>query len=66
MIVNLFAEFVIVLAEVRRVVRQLEADLELKLSRTPRLSRELSETLSIMVGEMTQNSVSDIIARIIC
>ena len=66
MIVNLFAEFVIVLAEVRRVVRQLEADLELKLSRTPRLLRELSETLSIMVGEMTQNSVSDIIARIIC
>ena len=52
---NTLAEFVTVLAEVRRVARQFEADRELTMSRAPRLLRELSETISIIAGEMTQN-----------
>lgn len=40
------------LAKVRRVARQLEADKKVTMSRTLRLLRELHETLLIMAGDM--------------
>jgi len=45
---DVLAEFITVLAEVRRVARQLEADRKVTTSRAPRLLRELHETLMIM------------------
>ncbi|KAI0558477.1 Ribonuclease H-like protein [Gracilaria domingensis] len=54
------AEFIFVLAEVRRVARQLEADKKVTLSRAPRLLRELYETLSIMAGEMHTTDANDV------
>ena len=50
---DLLAEFVHVLADIRRVARQLEADKKVTLSRAPRLLHELYETLLIMAGEMS-------------
>eukprot|EP00178_Gracilaria_changii_P018359 TRINITY_DN5240_c0_g1_i1.p1 TRINITY_DN5240_c0_g1~~TRINITY_DN5240_c0_g1_i1.p1 ORF type:complete len:324 (-),score=45.96 TRINITY_DN5240_c0_g1_i1:1162-2133(-) len=49
---DVLAEFVSVLAEVRRVARQLEADRKVTMSRAPRLLRELYETLLIIAGDM--------------
>lgn len=50
------AEVLKVLAEVRRVARQLEADQKLILSRSLRLFRELYETLRIMGYDMDHNT----------
>lgn len=41
-----------VLCEVRRVARQLEADRNFTMSRAPQLLRELHETLVTVVGDM--------------
>lgn len=53
---NTLAEFIKVLREFRRVARQLEADRNVTMSRSPRLLRELYETLLIMGGEMDHNT----------
>lgn len=45
---NTMAEFIVVLGEVRRVYRQLEAHRKVTMSRTPRLLRELYETLCVL------------------
>lgn len=55
---NTLAELILVLAEVRRVARQLEADQKVTMSRSPRLLRELLETLQVMAGERTVQSAS--------
>lgn len=52
---NVLADVIHVLAEVRRVARQLEADRAVTMSRTPRLIRELYETLMVMSGKMTSS-----------
>lgn len=52
---NTLGEYISVLSEVRRVARQLEADRKVTMSRTPRLLRELFETLLIMAGDMIKN-----------
>lgn len=52
----ILAEFVKVLAEVRRVARQLEADQKVSMSRSLRLLRELYETLRIMADDMEHNT----------
>ena len=49
---NTLAELINVLAEVRRVARQLEADRYITMSRAPRLTSELYETLRIMAGSL--------------
>lgn len=49
---DVLAEFITVLAEVRRVARELEADRKVTMSRAPRLLRELHETLMIMASAM--------------
>lgn len=54
---NTLAEFIKVLAEVRRVARQLEADRKVTMSRAPRVLRELHETLCIM-GENMERSTT--------
>lgn len=53
---NLLAEFILVLAEVRRIARQLEADHKVKMSQVARLQRKLYETLLVMAGEVTVSS----------
>lgn len=55
---NTMAEFIVILDEVRRVSRQLEADRTVTMSRAPRLLKELYETLLIISGNMqhTQSS----------
>ena len=50
------AEVIYVLAEVRRVARQLEADRSVTMSRAPRLFRELYETLCVIAGDMSVSS----------
>lgn len=50
---DLLAEFVTVLAEVRRVARELEAVRKVTLSRAPRYLRELCKTLLIMSGSVS-------------
>lgn len=52
---NPLAEFINVLAEVRRVARQLEADRKMAMSRAPYLLRELYEKLMIISGNITSN-----------
>ena len=49
------SDFIKVLAEVRRVARQLEADTKVTMSRAPRLLRELYETMLILGGLMERN-----------
>lgn len=64
---NTLAEFIIVLGEVRRVARQLEADKYVTLSRAPRILRELYETLLILSGNMSVSTFNgeDVDARIL-
>ena len=52
------AEIITVLAEVRRVARQLEADRKVTMSRGPRILSELYETLLVMYGDMTVSITS--------
>lgn len=57
------AEFILVLAEVRRVTRQLEAEKKVPMSRAPKLLRELYGTLLIMAGDTTTinpDSINDL------
>ena len=49
---DVLAEFITVLAEVRRVARQLEADGKVTMSRAPGLLRKLHETFLIMGSDM--------------
>lgn len=53
-----FAEIITVLAEFRRVARQLEADRKVTMSRAPRLLHELYETLCVVSGDMSVCSSS--------
>lgn len=55
---NTLAEMITVLAEVRRVARQLEADQKVTLSRAPRLLLELCETLKVLGGSMSVSTKS--------
>lgn len=50
---NVLAEIIYVLAEFRRVARQLKADCDVTMSRTTRLLHELHDTLLVMKGDMT-------------
>lgn len=55
---NTLAEIITVLAEVRRVARQLEADQKVTLSRAPRLLLELCESLKVLGGSMSVSTKS--------
>lgn len=50
---NILADIIHMLDEVRPVARKPEANKALKMSRTPRHLRELYETLLVMAGNMT-------------
>lgn len=50
---NLLAEFTYVLAEVRRVVRHLEAERKVTMSRADRFIRELYKAICALPGDMT-------------
>lgn len=53
---NNLEEFIAAL-QVRRVARQLEADRKVTISRAPRITRELYETLLIMAGNLSKMRV---------
>lgn len=49
---HMFSEFITVIDEVRRVARQREAHRKVSMYQTPRLLRELHETILIMGGDL--------------